>query len=209
MYPAEDELVATIDNDVTISKTILGENGSPISLPSCYFVLCDENQRLIDAITPYISGGSFAVTIPRIHTLRERTLYWSLRATANANTNFDHGRIRFDYAASETAPQGPVSTTYVPRWGVPAGGIAGQFLEKVDSVDFKTRWSSVINSSGSFLAYLQSLPSTLPTTPNMPWWDNDVLKRSSVSVVPSLFVIQSGIWVDTGNWIDSENWSDI
>lgn len=54
------------------------------------------------------------------------------------------------------------------------------------------------------LAYLQSLPTTLPSEPNMPWWDNDVLKRSSTI----LFVIQSGIWVDTGIWIDSETWSD-
>jgi hypothetical protein len=186
MYPAEDELVATIDNDVPISKTILGANGSPISLPSCYFVLCDENQRLIDTLTPTISGGTFTVTVPRIHTLSERTLYWSLRATANANTNFDHGRIRFDYAASETAPQGPVSTTYIPRWGVPAGGTTGQFLEKVDGVDFNTRWSTS-TSGGGFLAYLQSLPTTLPSTPNMPWWDDNVLKRSAVATTFSFF----------------------
>lgn len=31
---------------------------------------------------------------------------------------------------------------------------------------------------GAFLEYLQSLPSTEPPEPNMPWWDNHVLKRS-------------------------------
>ena len=30
------------------------------------------------------------------------------------------------------------------------------------------------------LAYLQSLPTSEPSTPNMPWWNNNVLNRSAV-----------------------------
>ncbi len=61
-----------------------------------------------------------------------------------------------------------------------------------------------IGVDSAILVYLQSLPSTLPSQPNMPYWDNNVLKRSATS----LFVIQSGIWTDSGMWIDSETWSD-
>ena len=35
---------------------------------------------------------------------------------------------------------------------------------------------------GAFLEYLQSLPTTEPLTPNMPWWNNNVLNRSAVAV---------------------------
>ena len=145
---ADDELVASIDNDFSISRTIVDVNGDPIALPACYFVLCDENQKLIDTLSPTITGGNFAVTVPRIHSLKERTVYWSLRATANANTRYDSGVIRYDYAATETAPQGPISSTYVPRWGVPVGGAANQVLAKVDSVDFNTQWVDQTGGGG-------------------------------------------------------------
>lgn len=45
-----------------------------------------------------------------------------------------------------------------------------------------------VQGAGSdILAYLQSLPATLPSTPNMPWWDDNVLKRSAVATTFSFF----------------------
>jgi hypothetical protein len=51
--------------------------------------------------------------------------------------------------------------------------------------DGVTAWNSLTylgTSSTSFLAYLQSLPTTEPLTPNMPWWNSNVLNRSAVAV---------------------------
>ena len=89
---------------------------------------------------------------------------------------------------ADGSPSGVISTLIVPSGSLTVAGGTG-------TLEFETT---------DFLTYLQSLPSTLPSTPNTPWWDDNVLKRSAVS----LFVIQSGVWVDTGTWIDTETWSD-
>ncbi len=96
-----DVSLTSIDNSFVLSKTVTDADGDPVQLPSCYVALTDENQKLIATLTPSIEEGTFSVTIPRSHTTKERTIYWALRATADANTKYASGLIRFDYAATE------------------------------------------------------------------------------------------------------------
>jgi hypothetical protein len=56
-------------------------------------------------------------------------------------------------------------------------------------------------TSADFLAYLQGLPTTLPDVPNMPWWDDNVFKRSAA-------LAGAWLWEDDGTWNDSEMWSE-
>jgi len=52
------------------------------------------------------------------------------------------------------------------------------------------------------LAYLQSLPTSVPSTLNMPYWDEEVLLRSVAGTGGDSF------WDDSETWDDTEIWAD-
>ena len=63
------------------------------------------------------------------------------------------------------SPTGVISTLIVPNGSLTISGSSGE-------IDI---------TASDVLAYLQSLPSVIPSEPNMPWWDDNVLKRSPLA----------------------------
>jgi hypothetical protein len=81
-------------------------------------------------------------------------------------------------------PSGVISTLIVPSGSLTVTGGTG-------ALEFGT----------DVLEYLQSLPTSVPSSPNLPYWDDEVLLRSVAGGGDSL-------WDDSETWDDTEIWSD-
>jgi hypothetical protein len=95
--PTTFDFIAPVDADYEVVRNL------PFTIQPSYFVLTDANQKQVATITPTRNGARYTLTIPRAHTTKQRTLYWALRSTTDANTIYDSGTIRFDYAATESS----------------------------------------------------------------------------------------------------------
>jgi hypothetical protein len=83
-------------------------------------------------------------------------------------------------------PSGVISTLIVPSGSLTVAGGTG-------TLEFET---------SDVLTYLQSLPTSVPSTINMPYWDEEVLLRSVTGTGGDSF------WDDNETWDDTEIWAD-
>ncbi len=98
--------------------------------------------------------------------------------------SFIEGEITVEFGGT-VGPAGPAGNAVPIAAGTVLANPSGVLANPV-GVD-AAGMREIIGLDGAFLDYLQSLPSTIPATPNIPWWDNNVLKRSSISTTFRFF----------------------
>lgn len=99
---ATDTIEIATDAARAISRTVYDAEGDPVTLPTCYFVICDENEKEIANLNPSIAGGTYTVTIPRSACQIAGEYSFALRASDPTNLDWDSGTIKVLYVANDT-----------------------------------------------------------------------------------------------------------
>jgi hypothetical protein len=102
---------------------------------------------------------------------------------AGTNFNLPFARILTAAAGQTTITDGGAGgniTLGLANTGITAGSYGDSTHILSVSVDAKGRITSIseISLNTSFQTYLQGLPTSLPSQPNLPWWNGGVLSLS-------------------------------
>lgn len=100
---ATDVIEIATDAETTIVRTVYDAEGDVVTLPACYFVITDENEKEIVKVTPSISGGTYTAVIPRSATQTAGEYFFALRATSAGNKDLASGTLKMIYVATSTS----------------------------------------------------------------------------------------------------------